>query len=177
MAGSIICGIDDSESAKGAARVARALAGELGLGVTFVRVVEHDASDAKVSAIAERLERLSAGVSDLDCGAAWLIEVGRPADRLVAAAGAAEAVLIVVGSTGPRSSLLGSISADVSRQAPCPVLVVPPGADVRVEGRGERQRDGSESSGAPSRFALGGRGADLAGSIVRFGFDGERRGS
>ena len=30
MAGSIICGVDDSQSAKGAARVARALAGELG---------------------------------------------------------------------------------------------------------------------------------------------------
>jgi hypothetical protein len=35
----------------------------------------------------------------------------------------------VVGSRGPRSSLLGSISADISRRAPCPVVVVPPGAD------------------------------------------------
>jgi hypothetical protein len=33
MAGSIICGVDDSEAAKGAARVARELAGELGLGL------------------------------------------------------------------------------------------------------------------------------------------------
>jgi hypothetical protein len=32
MAGSIICGVDDSESAKEAARVARALAAELRLG-------------------------------------------------------------------------------------------------------------------------------------------------
>ena len=63
MAGSIICGVDDSASAKGAARVARALAGELGLGLVFVRVVEPDAPDAKVSAIAGRLERLRAGAS------------------------------------------------------------------------------------------------------------------
>jgi universal stress protein family protein len=42
--------------------------------------------------------------------------------------------MIVVGSAGPRSSLLGSVSADVSRRAPCPVVVVPPGADARVGG-------------------------------------------
>jgi len=46
MAGSIICGVDDSESAKEAARVARALAAELRLGLVFVRVVGQDAPDA-----------------------------------------------------------------------------------------------------------------------------------
>jgi nucleotide-binding universal stress UspA family protein len=126
MGGPIICGVDDSESAKRAARVARALAGELGLGLTYVRVVDRNAPDAEVSAIAERLERLSAGANDLDCGAAWLVEAGHPADRLVAVAEAAEAELIVVGSTGRRSPLPRSISADVSRLAPCPVVVVPP---------------------------------------------------
>jgi nucleotide-binding universal stress UspA family protein len=156
MVGSIICGVDDSESAKRAARVARALAGELGLGLVFVRVVEPDAPDAKVSTIAERLERLSVGASDVDCGAAWLVEAGHPADRLVAAATKAEAAMIVVGSTGPRSSLLGSISADVSRRAPCPVVVVPPGADARVNGRPDRRADAGDER-------------DFAGGIVRFG--------
>jgi hypothetical protein len=37
--------------------------------------------------------------------------------------------VLVVGSHGPRSSLLGSISAEVSRRAPCPVVVVPQGVD------------------------------------------------
>jgi nucleotide-binding universal stress UspA family protein len=156
MVGSIICGVDDSESAKRAARVARALAGELGLGLVFVRVVEPDAPDAKVSTIAERLERLSAGARDVDCGAAWLVEAGHPADRLVAAATKTEAAMIVVGSTGPRSSLLGSISADVSRRAPCPVVVVPPGADARVNGRPDRRADAGDER-------------DFAGGIVRFG--------
>jgi len=50
----------------------------------------------------------------------------------VAVAEKEAASLIVVGSTGPRSSLLGSISADVSRRAPCPVVVVAPGADVSL---------------------------------------------
>ena len=166
MAGSIICGVDDSESAKGAARVARALAGELGRGLVFVRVVEPDAPDAKVSAIAERLERLSAGASDVDCGAGWLVEAGHPADRLVAAAGKADASMIVVGSTGPRSSLLGSISAAVSRRAPCPVVVVPPGADARRDGRpGGNERD---VAGGIVRFGLGGGGTDVTGGIARF---------
>ena len=172
MAGSIICGVDDSESAKGAARVARALAGELGLGLVFVRVVERNAPDAKVSAIAERLERLRAGASDVDCGAAWLVEAGHPADCLVSAATRADAAMIVVGSTGPRSSLLGSISADVSRRAPCPVVVVPPGGDARVDGR----RDGRADAGGDGDFAggivrigLGGGSTDLGGGIARFG--------
>ena len=32
------------------------------------------------------------------------------------------------------ASLLGSVAAEVSRRAPCPVVVVPPGADANVEG-------------------------------------------
>ena len=130
MTGSIICGVDDSEAAKGAARVARALSADLQLGLVFVRVVDDDASDEQISAIAARLHQLAAqGATDVDCGARWLVEAGHPADRLVAAAVKQDAALIVVGSSGPRSSLLGSISADVSRRAPCPVVVVAPGAD------------------------------------------------
>jgi len=166
MASSIICGVDDSESAKGAARVARALAGQLGAGLVFVRVVDPGAPEERMSAVAQRLERLSAGATDVDSGAGWLVEVGHPADRLVGAAKKTGASLIVVGSTGPRSSLLGSISADVSRRAPCPVLVVPPGAEAHADRLGA---DGDGEAGGIARFALGGDGTDVAGSIVRFG--------
>ena len=84
MAGSIICGVDDSESAKGAARVARGLSSKLGLGLVFICVVEDGAPEPKTSAIAERLERISGGATDVDCGAGWLVEVGQPADRRAA---------------------------------------------------------------------------------------------
>ena len=114
---------------RAAARVARDLSGKLGLSLVFVRVVDEGSADEKIDAIAERLERLTSAASDVDCGAHWLVEVGHPADRLVAAAANTNASMIVVGSHGPRSSLLGSVSADVSRRAPCPVVVVPPGAD------------------------------------------------
>ena len=148
MNGSIICGVDDSESAKGAARVARALSRELGLRVVFVRAVDGRTDETEVTTIAERLQRLSARAHSADCGAAWSVESGHPADALVAAAKRAGAAMIVVGSAGPRSSLLGSVSADVSRRAPCPVVVVPPDA---------------------AAGATDGRTPELAGGIARFG--------
>jgi nucleotide-binding universal stress UspA family protein len=129
MTGSIICGVDDSESAKGAARVARELSAQLRRPLVFVHVVEDGSADEKIGAIAARLHELADGATDVDCGAHWRVDVGHPADRLVAAAEDEKATVIVVGSTGPHSSLLGSISADVSRRAPCPVVVVPPRAD------------------------------------------------
>lgn len=129
MPGSIICGVDDSEAADGAVRVARGLSRKLGLELVFVRVTDEGTSPETFDAIAEGLDRLAHDDRDLDSSAAWLVEVGHPADRLVAAAADADASMIVVGSHGPRSSLLGSISAEVSRRAPCPVVVVPPGAD------------------------------------------------
>ena len=144
MVGSIICGVDESASAQGAARVARRLSGKLGLSLVFVRVVDDGPADEKIDAIAERLGRLTSAASDVDCGAHWLVEVGHPADRLVAVAANTNASMIVVGSHGSRSSLLGSVSADVSRRAPCPVVVVPPGADDRL----------NDERGLPSRGSV-----------------------
>ena len=136
MGGGIICGIDDSAPAQGAARVARDLSSKLGARLVFVRVVAEGSPKEKIDAIAERLERLSDAAGEVDRGAHWLVDVGHPADRLVGAAAEFDAGMIVVGSHGPRSSLLGSVSAEVSRRAPCPVVVVPPGADGLNSDRG-----------------------------------------
>jgi hypothetical protein len=115
-----------------------------------------------VAAAAERLQALSDKGSPVDAGANWIVEAGHPADRLVAVAEDEGASLIVLGSHGPRSSLLGSVSAEVSRRAPCPVVVVPPGAS-----RGE-----PHVAGGIARLSLDGNGAggatDLAGGTVRF---------
>jgi nucleotide-binding universal stress UspA family protein len=182
VTGSIICGVDDSESAKCAARVARVLSKKLGLRLVFVRVVEAGSLDERISATAERLERLSACTTDVDCGAGWRVDVGHPADRLVAAAAAEEARFIVVGSTGPRSSLLGSVSAEVSGRAPCPVIVVPPDADWSANGHGGKDPGyvigrlsiGSNSEQVPSTSDPDAR--DFAGGIVRFSLGGYRDG-
>jgi nucleotide-binding universal stress UspA family protein len=195
MTGSMICGVDDSESAKGAARVARGLSAQLGLRLVFVRVVDGDSPDREISVAAARLQQLAECATDVDCGAHWLVEVGDPADRLVAVAKKEAASLIVVGSTGPRSSLLGSISAEVSRRAPCPVVVVAPGADrslangngngrvsalTGIRGRfddGYTGVGGFDAAWAPAA-ANGDRAGDdpdardFAGGIVRFGIGG-----
>ena len=171
MVGSIICGVDESASALGAARVARGLSGKLGLRLVFVRVVDEASADENTGATAERLERLTGGAGEGAADTQWLVDVGHPADRLVAAATGANASMIVVGSHGPRSSLLGSISADVSRRATCPVVVVvPPGAehslaekrilaggndrDVGSTGKSPTQAASSASRSAPIRRRL-----------------------
>jgi nucleotide-binding universal stress UspA family protein len=148
LSSSIICGVDGSESAKGAARVARGLSALLGQRLVYVRVVEPGTPDEKSSAIAERMQRLSEDAIELYPGPGWIVDVGHPADRLLAAAADEDASLIVVGSTGPRSSPLGSISAEVSRRAACPVVVVPPGADGALA----KARRKSELAGGIARF-------------------------
>ncbi len=178
MNGPIICGVDDSDSARGAARVARALSSELRRGVIFVRAVDRRDDDAGVTEFAERLERLSAAVNEADCGATWSVEVGHPADALVTAARRAQAAMIVVGSTGPRSSLLGSVSADVSRRAPCPVVVVPPGADATVDEHtnGGGSPAARDFAGGSARLRIGDGGTDFAGGIARFGLGSSEEG-
>lgn len=129
MDGSIICGMDGSESAKRATRVARGLCSKLGLRLVFVHVVQAGSSDEKTGAIAERLHQLAESCTEVDCGALWLVDVGHPVDRLIAAAADEEASFIVIGAQEPRRSLFGSVSAEITRRAPCPVVVVPAGAD------------------------------------------------
>ena len=157
MVGSIICGVDESASARGAAVVARRLSRKLGLSLVFVRVVDEGTSRETLEAAAENLELLTIDTRDADSSTRWLVETGHPADRLVAAAEDADASMIVVGSHGPRSSLLGSISAEVSRRAPCPVVVVPPGAE-----------DGLATGEAALGDGRNGLGVSNAGGIVRF---------
>lgn len=120
MNGAVICGVDESAAAVDAVAVARELAERLELPLHLVHVVRDPELGEAMRAVLERL----AG------SAAWSVEHGHPADRLVELAAEQKAALIVVGCHGPRSSLLGSISADVSRRSPCPVVVVPPGAAI-----------------------------------------------
>ena len=168
MAGSIICGVDGTQSAERAAEVARQLSAQLGLRLLFVRVVDSGTSEETTATVAERL----AQVSESD---GWLVEVGHPADRLVAVAKDEGARLLVVGSHGPRSSLLGSISAEVSRRASCPVVVVPPDADGwDLDSERMRASRDQDFAGGIARLGLGsGEGdSDAAGGILRFNLGG-----
>lgn len=146
MTPSIVCGIDASPQAGAALRVASALAQRMGLTLVVVHAVPTPTPDLLLTAPAhvpvhveqidflghdtgERL--LTQAVEAVDVPLAeQRLERGRAAERLCAVAREEQARLVVVGSRGDgaiRTALLGSVSAAVVRDAPCPVVVVPPG--------------------------------------------------
>jgi nucleotide-binding universal stress UspA family protein len=92
-----------------------------------IRDRRHDAAQALVA----RGRALGITVS-------FLVWTGDPGESIVAAAGAENVDLIVVGTHGRgtiKRLLLGSVSEHVVRNAPCPVLVVRP--STRRSGRPE----------------------------------------
>jgi len=119
MNGPVICGVEDASSAAGAIQLAGELAERYSLPLLYVHVVDGGGGVARA---ADLLRETGAGHAGL------VLERGHPADRLVELAGERRASFLVVGNHGPRSSLLGSVSADVARRAPCPVVVVAPTA-------------------------------------------------
>jgi len=121
--GPVICGIEDAND-DGVAAVALDLADRYDLQLLFVHVGSDEDGRGDVAQLVR--EQTEAGRADL------VIEGGHPADRLIELARDRQAAFLVVGNRGPRSSLLGSISAEVSRRAPAPVLVVPRTASANV---------------------------------------------
>lgn len=143
MRGPVICGIDESRTAEGAVRVARDLAHRYELPLVYAHVWDgHWRTDAVRRLVSETAEADRADIA---------IERGHPADRLVELAYARQASFLVVGNHGARAPSLGSISADVSRRAPCPVIVVPPTAEVMQERSAD---DEPEVVGGIVRFDL-----------------------
>ena len=125
MNGPVICGVDDSDVAAGAIDVARELARRYELPLLYAHVRRGNTNDD--TAPGRIHDAAGAGHANVT------IERGHPADRLVALTHERGASFLVVGNHGPRSSLLGSISADVARRAACPVVVVPPTATAGRE--------------------------------------------
>lgn len=122
MKGPVICGVDASSVAVGATEVARELAHRYQLPLLYAHVLQRQEGDDT----AEKLVHDVAAPENAEVA----IESGHPGDRLVALAHERQASFLVLGTHGPRSSLLGSISADVSRRASYPVVVVPPAAAI-----------------------------------------------
>lgn len=82
-----------------------------------------------VDAARGKLAELMKQVATSCPGATSLLEVGVPAERILAAAAAAGADLVVLGTHGRRGvahALLGSVAEKVVRRSPVPVLTVHP---------------------------------------------------
>ena len=140
----VICGIEGANDA-GVARVARELAGRYELPLFFVHVLQ--GTDGHEHATRLLRETTAPGDGEL------AIESGHPADRLVELARDRQASFLVLGNHGPRSSSLGSISADVSRRASCPVVVVP--GTVGASAATRASSPDPDVRGGIVRFALG----------------------
>jgi len=144
----IVCGVDASEGARAAARVAGGLAEALHADLVLVHVASmggssvrplswartpelHDAWRRRVTrAAAELLDEI---VDDVGAppSTARICLFGDPAFRLATVAERRAALALVVGCRrrGPmRAAVLGSVSAELATGASCPVLVVPEGA-------------------------------------------------
>jgi nucleotide-binding universal stress UspA family protein len=141
----IVCGVDGSEQARHAASAALRLADRLGARLTLVHVTPmrtvvpvdsypmgDDPSTYPRSselAFSEAEDAFNSLSSDVAAASVEReVRLGEPAVVLAQIAADCGAELIVVGSRGRgawRSAVLGSVSSDVARLAPCPVMIVP----------------------------------------------------
>lgn len=80
----------------------------------------------------EVLEEVGSAKADIK----YVRKKGSPADTLIAIAEAEDADMLVVGSRGRggvRGLLLGSVSHQIAHHGSCPVVIVRPDLDVKVE--------------------------------------------
>jgi nucleotide-binding universal stress UspA family protein len=141
MKGSVVCGVDLWPRSEEVARLAVSLADELDGHASVVHVT-HGAGRGSAGPTlghVHELRRLGTLVQRLGGAgrSATLLRAGEPAAELLEAARELDAELLVVGSRGLReigSALLGSVSCDLMREGPCPVVVVPPGCAVPAAG-------------------------------------------
>ena len=146
MAGTVLCGVNDSAGARNAARVAGAISKQLELRLVLVHVADafmladgSAGNDESVTTIQAR----SGGKRLLDQftaeqglrGVEQRIEVGDPAERLAQVAAEERAALIIVGAREQRRlrpTLRSDLSQEIARVTPCPVFVVPPAPNDRA---------------------------------------------
>lgn len=144
--GRILCPVDFSESSNRSLTHATALARWYDAKLTVLHVVPtlaafptHDGFGVTVPIVGsvspeEVVEDMRRRIDPaaLPAGAAMAARVGDPSTAIVEQAATGQADVIVMGTHGRRGFkrlLLGSVTETVLREAPCPVLTVPPGAD------------------------------------------------
>jgi nucleotide-binding universal stress UspA family protein len=172
----ILCPIDFSDSSRHALAHATAVASWYGAAITLLHVSHPEAFtnppllfdelargpamiESALRAAEEEMPKWSHSVTAAGVNVETLVECGYPVRHILARAAALPADLVVMGTHG-RSGferlVLGSVTEKVLRQAPCPVMAVPPPA--ATAGKLPYTRllcpvDFSDSSEAALRFA------------------------
>jgi nucleotide-binding universal stress UspA family protein len=137
MSNVIMCGTDRSAGASRATTVASRLAESLRRELALVHVDGEPPGMPSIARARQLRElRQIADAHAFPRRTELRVVGGDPADELVRMASDFDAELLVVGSRGRRelgSAALGSVAADLMRDAPCPVVVVPPEAGLPSE--------------------------------------------
>jgi nucleotide-binding universal stress UspA family protein len=139
----IVCGIDFSENATQAARVAAAFAKRLGMLLKLVHVVEEREEFAEAGLQDSILDTSRRLIHDeaAEIANQYGIDVqpivvpGHPYDKLIEVARDSSAGLIVVGALGNKGQnrwLVGSVAERVAQNSPVPVFVVRESASVEA---------------------------------------------
>ena len=123
MAGTIMCGVNESAEARQAARVAAALSKRLELRLVLVHVADGPADAEDLKRLLDKL----AAEQGLE-GVEQRIEVGDIAERLAQVAAEERAALILVGARPEvhrwRRRFRSDLGDDLARLTLCPVFVV-----------------------------------------------------
>jgi nucleotide-binding universal stress UspA family protein len=128
--GGVVCGVDGSAHARRAVAAAARFAARLGRRLTLV-AAEDATSGGESSAVLADAAEVAAFCADVEIAIHPV--VGDAAHQLARVAGDSQADLVAVGPRGRapwRAAALGSVTSCLMRLAPCPVLVVPPGAAI-----------------------------------------------
>jgi nucleotide-binding universal stress UspA family protein len=148
MTRSIVCGLDDTPGSVRAASIASRLARDLGSNALLVNVREATSLLQRLPPASivssRRIRRNLTALADEHCfpdGTDTRVVKGHPASALLSIAESEDVELIVV-AAGGRSSvsvgLLGSVATTVLREAPCPVVTVPPETVAPLDAKGMR---------------------------------------
>ena len=127
----VICAIDFDDLAPQLISAARTLAHGMGADVHIVHVVTPEELGHRLADAEAMMLRLGLGAEErVVLQGDTVLETQGIASRL-------EAAWLVIGTRGRgsvKSAVLGSVSRDLLRSAPCPVMVVPRGADEPLGG-------------------------------------------
>jgi nucleotide-binding universal stress UspA family protein len=134
----LVLATDLGEASEAATRWAVALATQCAARLLVVTVIDPRPRGGRRVRPVEERERLSEAARSValraragGANASFLVWDGDPAESVIASAEAEGADLIVVGSHRRNRvgrAILGSVSDEIVRSAPCPVIVVPPPA-------------------------------------------------
>ena len=131
MIGTIVCGVNDSQSARDALQLAAALSERLRVRLVVAHVASGESSDQAERLVSRLTQEVTPAVQ-----AEPRVAAGDPAARLAQLAAEEGADLIIVGFGGDgrlRRRACSTLASELESATSCPVVVAPPQTRPRSE--------------------------------------------